>query len=368
MRFPLSSYFPQGAVLSGAVWLALTATSAFGQQLVAGGPGGIACPPSPCPAPERVPAAPPEAARPETPRLDMGQAAPQEPALSLAPERALALGGATTARAESNVGYIDAAIPRTQFRLRFDAAYDDNRPDRAEFFYPKCGCFGGGAPGPPLSETSVDYQELSSYLEVAVGDRFSGFVEVPVRFLNPEQNTDQTGIGDMNAGFKFAFVACEDRYVTFQLRTYIPTGDAFRGLGTRHVSLEPALLAYQQLTDRLAIEGEFRDWIPINGTDFAGNVIRYGVGLGYHVVNSQALRITPVAEFVGWTVLGGKEAAMVGTQTVAKDASGDTIVNVKLGSRFTFCEHNEIYVGYGRALTGAVWYKDILRLEYRLLF
>ena len=38
-------------------------------------------------------------------------------------------------------GYVDFAVPITQFRLRFDAAYDDNRPDRAEFFYGKCGCF-----------------------------------------------------------------------------------------------------------------------------------------------------------------------------------------------------------------------------------
>jgi hypothetical protein len=156
--------------------------------------------------------------------------------------------------------------------------------------------------------------------------------------------------------------------LTFQLRTYVPTGDAFRGLGTRHVSLEPAFLTYQRLTDRLAFEGELRDWIPINGTDFAGNVIRYGVALEYELVCCDALRVTPIVEFVGWTVLGGKEAAVAGAQTTAVDASGDTIVNVKLGTRVAFGEHNDIYVGYGRALTGAVWYKDILRLEYRFIF
>jgi hypothetical protein len=30
--------------------------------------------------------------------------------------------------------------------------------------------------------------------------------------------------------------------------------------------------------------------------------------------------------------------------------------------------NSSLYVGYGRALTGAVWYKDILRVEYRLMF
>jgi hypothetical protein len=285
----------------------------------------------------------------------------------LAPESALALGGPTTARAESNVGYIDAAIPRTMFRLRFDAAYDDNRPDRAEFFYAKCGCF-AGAPGPPLAETSVNYQDISAYLEAALCNRFSAFVEVPVRFLDPELNRVSDGLADMNAGFKWAFVACDERYLTFQLRTYIPTGNSERGLGTDHVSLEPAFLAYQRLTKRLAVEGELRDWIPIGGTDFAGNVIRYGVGLGYDIVQAHTLRITPIVEFVGWTVLGGKELAVAGTTSSTLDASGDTIVNVKLGTRVTVGDHNDFYIGYGRALTGDVWYKDILRLEYRLIF
>jgi len=30
--------------------------------------------------------------------------------------------------------------------------------------------------------------------------------------------------------------------------------------------------------------------------------------------------------------------------------------------------NSDIYVGYGRALTGDVWYRDIVRLEYRLRF
>ena len=46
----------------------------------------------------------------------------------------------------------------------------------------------------------------------------------------------------MNAGFKWAFWETDDQVATFQLRTYIPTGAASRGLGNNHVSLEPALL------------------------------------------------------------------------------------------------------------------------------
>src|SRR5437660_1132068 len=77
--------------------------------------------------------------------------------------------------AAGNVGYVDSALPVTQFRLRYDAAFDDNRLYRAEFFYPKPGAF-RTAP-PPLNDPhapggadlvqSVDYQDVSAYVELA---------------------------------------------------------------------------------------------------------------------------------------------------------------------------------------------------------
>src|SRR5207253_927575 len=72
---------------------------------------------------------------------------------------------------DSSVGYIDTAIPGNVFRFRFDAAYNDRRPTRAKFLYPKGGPLGPGLPDP---ESRVDYQELSAYLERAVSDRLSG--------------------------------------------------------------------------------------------------------------------------------------------------------------------------------------------------
>src|SRR5207237_8087536 len=122
--------------------------------------------------------------------------------------------------------------------------------------------------------------------------------------------------------------------------------------------------------DRLARGSEFRDWIPIDGSDFAGNVLRYGVGLSYLAVDGCRFRVIPVGEIVGWTVLSGKELA----DGSVKDASGDTIVNAKAGVRLGFgsaedrgfLSGSDLYVGYGRALTGTVWYKDILRVEYRM--
>jgi hypothetical protein len=274
--------------------------------------------------------------------------------------------------AVSETGYIDSAIPQSMFRLRYDSAYNDNRPDRAEFFYAKTGIFRANgqdpnAKGPLLPETRVDYQELRPYFEYAFTKKFSGFIEAPVRFLNPEQNANAAGFGNILTGVKYAAIACPDQYVTFQLAVAAPTGDADRGLGNGLTSVEPGILWYRRLTDRLVFESELRDWIPIGGSNYAGNVLRSGAGLSYELLANadRSVRLVPVAELVSWVVLSGKSSDFLG-QT--HDAAGDTIVNMKVGTRLDFGCRGSLYVGYGRALTGEVWYKDIIRLEARLPF
>jgi hypothetical protein len=315
-------------------------------------------PPPPRQPPGQTPPAPAAGARPA--------AEPGRPASQPGPGAAAAPQGPSPGPPPvtlflSYVGYIDSAVPTSQFRLRFDAAYDFLRPNRAEFFWAQGG---PGHPGEPLPETRVDYQELTSYVELALRPRFSLFLEAPVRFVNPEVNADTSGFGDLNAGFKWAFLETEDRVASLQLRTYAPTGDAGRGLGNGHVSLEPALLVFQRLGDRLRLEGELRTWVPVGGTDFAGDLVRYGVGLSYGERPPEAFWVSPVVEFVGWTVLSGKESS----PGVLKDAAGDTIVNVKVGARLGFGDRADVYAGYGRALTGDAWYRDTFRVEFRLLF
>jgi hypothetical protein len=267
---------------------------------------------------------------------------------------------------DSSVGYIDPAIPGDIFRFRFDAAYNDRRPTRAEFLYPKGAPLGPGLPEP---EPRVDYQELSAYVEWAASERLSAFLNLPARFLNPEVNPNHAGFSDLDAGFKYAFLRSDDQVATFQFRTYAPTGDSRRGLGTDHVSLEPALLLYNRLADRLALESELRIWVPVGGTDFAGEVIRYGVGVHYDLYQTCNLTFTPVAEFVGWTVLDGKESVVPPSGVAfVEDAAGQTILNAKLGVRVKFSDRADLYAGYGRPLTGDRWYENILRVEFRLLF
>lgn len=267
---------------------------------------------------------------------------------------------------DSGVGYIDSAVPTSQLRLRFDSAWRNNRPTRAEFFYPKGGAAG---PGLPTPDPRIDYQDLSAYLEIAYQGRFSVFVESPYRFLNPTRNDNTSGFSDLNAGFKWAFWETDASLLTAQLRGYFPTGDSERGLGTHHASLEPGLLFQHRFSENLLLEGEARYWVALGGTNFAGEAVRYGLGLTWGQRSPDAWWATPVTEVVGWTFLSGQELVFTGTTTTAiQDAHGDTIVNAKVGLRFGRGEHWDLYAGYGRALTGEVLYKDTVRFELRWKF
>src|SRR5262249_26828125 len=235
-----------------------------------------------------------------------------------------------------------------QFHFGSATAYRNRRPTRDEFFWAPGPRFGG--PGPAQAETRVDYQDLSTYLEVTLVPWLSGFVEAPYRFLNPEVNGNTSGFADMNAGFKVGLVQAADGLVTFQFRTYVPTGDADRGLGTRHVSLEPALLVNYRLTESWLLEGELRYWVPVGGSTFAGDLIRYGLGVSYGQRCPDRFWLSPVAEVVGWTALGGHALAVRSPQSFAvEDSAGDTIVNFKFGMRFGLGDQGDVYAGYGRA-------------------
>ena len=280
---------------------------------------------------------------------------------------------------DTSVGYIDSAIVRNQIRFRFDASYNNPTPARAEFLYPKSSSTTTAAPpgpGPPLLETAIDFQEFSLYAESLLMDELiSGFVEIPFRLIDPERNNNAAGISDLHLGLKAMLWSDSARYFTFQFRTYLPSGDGFDGLGTEHVSLEPGLLFLHRCSNGATIEGEVRDFIPINGSDgFAGNVLRYGLGVSQTWIEGDRVSVMPVFETVAWSVLSGSVLTGADTPNQRIEGAETTIVNMKMGTRIDFtptcCSSGtkSLYLGYGRSLTGARWYQDTLRLEYRWSF
>lgn len=322
----------------------------------------------------------------------------------------------------SMVGYVDSAIVGTQVRIRFDDAFHNSTPDRAEFFYAQCGCTNAPtASGPnfPGASSNINFQQVYLMAEYAPLTRFSIFTEVPFRWIEPQPGSfipgsydpnavppevpsteTNSGISDVRAGLKLALAASSTHSVTLQVKAYFPSGNISRGLGTGHYSIEPSLLYYQQLSPRWAVESQIGDTHPIGGStgvlvnttttaNFAGDVLFYGIGPSYQLINREGFRVAPVVELFGWHVLSGLEtlpgsfiqpsgiapnyicnndASPSATLGCSYSAGGTNIVNLKVGARTSFGNRNSIYVGFGQAITHAVWYEHIVRAEYRYSF
>ena len=355
---------------------------------------------------------------------------------TMARESFAGLGSDTMSLADAFGGYIDNPIVGTWFRVRYDHAWNNTVPDRAQYLYmPQ----NPTNPNSSYSDQSpipkIDFQDISPYFELQVARRLSIFAEVPVRTVTLHNatlvangKTDQfgqalgspvydgtvnafTGLGDMNCGFKYALKMDPDQYFTFQLKNYIPTGNAFRFLGNNLYAIEPGFLYLARLTNRMYFQGEARYWIPFHGSKgyisqsnnnagnfvpwdreinepFAGSIFRYGGGLGYDLIRPDSnldvrgiytspngLRVTPIVEAVGWSVVNGFQTvnlddviiASTNSRTAVISARDTTIINLKLGVRTSYGPRS-IYVGWGHALTTQNWYTDLFRIEYRRLF
>jgi hypothetical protein len=303
----------------------------------------------------------------------MGNYMPQSSQVNYAP--ALGQGGGQPAQqqsgdvpeSESGVSFIDSALPWSQVRLLIDGNYDFRRPGRAAYLFPKSGQ--PGDPGWWQPERRVDWQEITSIIEYAIiPSTLSVFANLATRFVNPDINANDWGFDDVDIGVKWAFFSVPGLTTTFQLRGTIPMHSG-PGLGSMHYSVEPGLLVNLRPIDWLALEGELRFWQPIGGTDFAGEMVRYGLGLTIGSRSYSDFWITPVLEAVGWSVLGGKELIYFSPDSAAvRSADGDTIVNAMGGVRFGFGDCGDIYLGYGHSLTGDAWQHWLWRVEFRVRF
>lgn len=139
-------------------------------------------------------------------------------------------------RRPSMVGSINDASIQSQLRIRFDSAVDLDSPDRAEFFYPKCGCYRDlptthpaydpEAPGPgPGIATEVNAQNLYAMAEYAVSDRLPVFGKLPIRWVQPQEFAagsgsfdNHSGLSDLRAGVKLGLLASDMSALTLQLQ------------------------------------------------------------------------------------------------------------------------------------------------------
>ena len=242
-------------------------------------------------------------------------------------------------------GYIEDAMVTSQVRIRFDAGFGINAPDRAEFFYAKCGCyvfdpvpwFDPDAPGPGSGvPTELNFQQLYIQGDYLVAPRLSLFAELPWRAIQPQ-----------------GFEPFEDPPVLSISRSVGIRGHPRRSQGGSRRRRHPGSHAagpqrvsnrkceqgvehrHRQLRARLAVQpgycrpfrmgGSNRRLVPLrrvgrraglrlarglpnpNSEKFSGNVIFYGIGPNFDLVRTDSFRFTPVLELVGWRVIGGAQ-------------------------------------------------------------
>jgi hypothetical protein len=265
---------------------------------------------------------------------------------------------------DSFVSFIEGAAPRSLFMMRLEAGYGMRQPTRAEYFLSKGGL--PNSPGYPLIETKVDYQEWDSYAEYALTPWFSMFIQAPYRWLNPNVNQNESGGANMQYGMKLCTWSSAPAIATFEVRLYQPA--AHTDIAFDHWAVEPGLLAAYRWNDNILLEGDIHYWIPIRGTDFSGEVLRYGIGLSYGKRQPNGFWFMPVVEAVGWTVMNGKTILANSPDSyLIQDARGQTIINGYLGLRWGY-GNLDFYTGYGRSFTGDAWQRDTIRLEARFVY
>jgi len=263
----------------------------------------------------------------------------------------------------------DSARPVTQMRLRWDTGWDMLTPDRAEYFWAR----EKGPLGPNAVARFLNYRELTMYTEGAI-DKIGVFVEQTYREvglhaspISPTPDTTFSGFGDLNIGTKTLLLDCDLMQFAFQFKTFIPVGSAGKGLGTGHVSLEPAFLMTLHLAPDTYLQMEAAYWIPVGGDSlYQGNVFHS------HIAVNQVLWrlcrdvvLVGTMEFNEWSIINGNFTDP-GTGNPVR--ARDTIFSLGPGARFVICDRIDLGAGTAFAVTGDHWAEELVRAEFRWRF
>jgi hypothetical protein len=231
-------------------------------------------------------------------------------------------------------------------------------------------------------------QTFPGYLMLPAGS-MKGVMPTPAQMRQPAPCCNVSGFSDLNLGTKSVLLDCELLLLTFQFKTFLPTGDFTKGLGDGHVSLEPALLFALKLTPEMYLQGELAYWIPIGGDPlYEGDIFHEHYSLNQTLwCPCPGLRLVGTLEASHWEVLGGNftspdllvaEPMMItkpngkpGIKNVlaAPALSATTsMLSIGPGIRFFICDKIDIGLGTQFAVTADHWEEELIRAEFRWRF
>jgi hypothetical protein len=267
---------------------------------------------------------------------------------------------------ESASFWVDAARPQNRTRLRYDYGSGLILPDRAEYFWAKVGGRGPSNQPGSLTVDSLDYHEMSMYAETAHGN-FSAFIVTPYRSLYMEEAGHAAGFADLQIGTKSLLHDTPMFQVAMQMTTTIPSANSREGLGTGHVSLEPALLIGLALTERDSLQAQVAQWIPLGGDpDYQGALLRWGVAWNRVMwMRDQGNVATMNLDLIGWSFQDGAYTdPFLGPQR----ANDETYLYLGPGARWLFCGKFEFGLGGIIALSDRHFAENVVRTELTLRY
>lgn len=265
--------------------------------------------------------------------------------------------------------FTDSPRPVTQTRARWDYGERFTFPDRGEYFWARADGKGKGPKpnAPALGTPALDYHELYLDQEIAAG-MGSVTVSMPYRSVNPTPFTNSAaGFGDLQITAKSLLYDTELFMFAFQFKTYIPTGQAMKGLGTGHTSLEPGLIAGLRISPRTYAQAQVREWIPIAGDkDYMGAAIFYSFSLNH--ILWQPVRDVRLIGTWETTGFGFQDGLYTNAAVGGIKLSGQSAVHTGVGLRLFFCDTLDLGLGWQHGISGKYLIQDQVRTEFRYRF
>ena len=266
--------------------------------------------------------------------------------------------------------FADFAKPRTVTRIRYDLLQNMTFPDRNQYFMQQTPKLYKSESKKLRSAPSTRMQVLYLYQEAATAAG-SFFVEYPYLQLNPRVSPTTAGFGDVRLGTKSVLYDVEMLRVTFQFKTYLPSGNGSKGLGTGHTSLEPSILTSLKLGPETYFQGQFGQWIPLGGDQH----LTGGIFFSYMSLNQVLMYVTPsspliaMLEMDGWAFeSGGYTNPLKSGKSPIHSGGGVPYFNIGPGLRLSICDKIDVGGTITWATTKNHWADPWFRFEVRFLF
>lgn len=262
--------------------------------------------------------------------------------------------------------FVEAARPVTQTKLRYDSLQSIILPDRSEYFWARAD---GKGKGPSPVKPLLGERSLRSNDFILVNEGGNGLIslvtETPYRNIQPDFAGHASGFSDMSIATKTLLFDCELIQISLMMKTYLPVGNARKGLGVGHVSLEPSLLMGIKITPTTYFQGQLSEWIPLGGDPaHQGSILHVHTSL-----NQELCRVLPDVPIIGTLELNCwdfQDGLYTDPILGAQKSSGYKYVTMGSGVRMFVCDRLDIGFAAAFALSEQHLAEKTYRVEFRL--